>query len=129
MCLNENDIEEFPQDAFLDLEKLEILWIYSNQITNLDENLFKNLGNLRIIDARNNLIQSLPAGLFENNPKLKVVNFSFNSLKFIEIDFRSYKGIKWIVLDGNECAKVSYCKHGECLKSLKQFQMIVAKNC
>ncbi|CAG9811390.1 unnamed protein product [Chironomus riparius] len=128
-CFNENEIEEFADDTFVDLVNLETLWIYSNKITDLSEILFRSLTKLKIFDARNNLITYLPPKLFSNNPNLKVVNFSFNSLKKIDIDFSDFKSIKWIVFDGNECIKASYCKIFDCLKSIKQMQGVIDKDC
>lgn len=129
LCLNENEIEEFADDTFVDLVNLETLWIYSNKITDLSEILFRSLPELKIFDARNNLLKYLPPKLFSHNPNLKVVNFSFNSLKKIDIDFSDFKSIKWIVFDNNDCIKVSYCKIFDCLKSLKQLQEVIDKDC
>lgn len=129
LCFNENEIEEFADDTFVDLVNLETLWIYSNKISDLSEILFRSLTKLRIFDARNNLLRYLPPNLFSHNPNLKVVNFSFNSLKKIDIDFSEFKSVKWIVFDNNECIKASYCKIFDCLKSLKQLQGVIDKDC
>lgn len=124
-----NEIEEIPEDSFVDLIQLEYLWIHNNKIVKLEENLFQSLKKLKVIDMRNNFIETLPEKIFAKNQKLKTINFENNSLKSIKADLTNHKRLKWFVLKRNKCIDVSYCKAYDCLKSLTQLIEVIKESC
>eukprot|EP00434_Breviolum_minutum_P037912 symbB.v1.2.033617.t2/scaffold4203.1/size69029/4 len=86
-------LEELDADAFVGLEKLQLLSMSENLLTNLSAAHLSHLptlhhlflggktdksGNLIV---RGNSLQSLPSDLFQKNPQLQTFDISENSLK------------------------------------------------
>jgi Leucine-rich repeat (LRR) protein len=92
--LNNNQIENLPEDAFSDLRNLKQLILSYNKIEQLPEKIFKNLKNIERIDLRYNRIHVFSVNLVASNLKLEIFLTEENPANSSNIDIRRIPTVK-----------------------------------
>lgn len=121
--IQDNVIEELPENIFEKTGKLKTLNIGGNKIKVLPEKLLWNNQGLTIFIASRNKIEFLPKQLFKNNQKLELINLNNNFLKVIEVEFKQLSNIKKIFGFQNNCTDFSLSNKTQAVeldKMLKQ---------
>lgn len=131
LLISDNEIEVIPPDTFEDLQELELIDICRNKIKTLEPNWISTMPKLRVFKARSNKFQYVPANMFKQNPHLEEILFDFNPLQRIDTDFSEMKSLKNVRILNNTCIDVAYCRDNnpKCVKSLKQFSLLVTGLC
>lgn len=127
LYLPENKIEKLPLCIFKYVENLEIIDLSGNKIQEFNEDTFLNLPNLQQFTANDNLLMQLDAGLFRQNSNLKKIFMSHNNISVIEMNFMKMKDVEVVDLRGNFCIDSFFV----CCKglALKEFQNRATEHC
>ncbi|KAJ6639752.1 Serine protease gd [Pseudolycoriella hygida] len=83
-----NDIEVIDEDSLWDLKNLQSFRIVNNKLKVLHERTFKRNVQLKVLAMHSNHLTSLPRNLLKHNAMLEYVDFSHNSL--ITIDEKTF---------------------------------------
>lgn len=83
LCLEHNNIEHIPPDAFSRLPNLQFLEIQRNTFEHLDANAFKGLNLVEYLTIRYNKLQSIDPVALSSMKKLDTVYFTSNRLKLL----------------------------------------------
>ncbi|XP_050392607.1 uncharacterized protein LOC126811152 isoform X2 [Patella vulgata] len=81
--LSSNAITEIREDAFLNLEKLQTLFLMNNNIESIHPKAFRNMFNLKLIVLNKNKLTSIPADMFQHLPNLNNINLRRNRITSI----------------------------------------------
>jgi Leucine-rich repeat (LRR) protein len=106
--LDDNDIEELPEDLLYDLSGLVDFFVEKNKLRSLPTYLFNHATMFQRFRAANNSIEEMPRDFFKNNNILKIVTMDNNKLQRIQIDFRPYKNLKKLDLLNNTCINTNF---------------------
>jgi hypothetical protein len=88
----------------IELQKIEYLFLYSNQIVSIEANAFEYLSKLKWIRLESNKLESLSYKLFKNNPDLIYINLKQNKINSIHSNFfDGLQKLKLVQFDGNLC--------------------------
>ena len=94
---------------FNDMNNLEVLSLYQNELTTLPLDAFSKLGKLRIIILSENYIGELPEGLFSNNRNLEQLYIYNSKIKFVGLTlFDGLKNLFKVDLNSNLCVSKLY---------------------
>lgn len=96
-----NNIEELPGDVFADLRQLEILNLAKNQLTQLPNELFASLLKLKILRLNENQLKTINADVFKHNLQLRELSLHRNMITRITFDFAALKNIVALDLSAN----------------------------
>lgn len=99
LYLNDLDLNVFPETIF-DLQNLEILALYSNQIKIIPEEIIK-LKNLRALTMGSNFIQVLPDCLYDLSC-LEELSLYKNKIKCVSSRISNLKNLQELNLYGNQ---------------------------
>lgn len=100
----DNLIENFPDNPFLNNTELKKLNFGGNRIKDLPENLLVYSVDLLVFIADRNLIEFLPKLIFSKNIYLEFVNLNNNRIKRIAVDFTKMPNIERVLGLNNVCA-------------------------
>lgn len=118
-------VDSYQEIQFCD--KLERIYLNSNNLTAIPNQLFKKCGNLNYFSAGSNKIQRVPCRLFSQNPNLRTIDFSFNQINAVEpcfmSDLKSLNGINFL---SNLCVFENFVIRSE--EDLKRIESRM-KNC
>ena len=78
--LNENQIQEIPEQLLTNNVKLKYILLDDNQIQRIPEQLFTNTVNLELIDLHNNQIKAIQKNTFSSLTKLSNLYLPGDSL-------------------------------------------------
>lgn len=106
--LNENDLEDVPEDSLYDLPALVDFFVDKNKLRTLPTYLLNQATMFQRLKANNNSIEAIPADFFKNNFALKIAAFDNNKLRKIGVDFRPYKNLKKLDLMNNTCISTAF---------------------
>jgi Leucine-rich repeat (LRR) protein len=108
LYLDNNEIENIPEDTFWDLPELFHLNISDNKIKVLEEKLLLESTHLSSFYADDNKIETLTANHFEKNSKLSELSMSNGSLTTITVNFQGFEFIRMIDFTENPCTNQSF---------------------
>jgi Leucine-rich repeat (LRR) protein len=96
-----------------ELNKIEYLFLVSNQIEVIEPKAFEHLNKLKWIALRANKIQTLSYRLFKNHPDLKYISLEHNQINAIHPNFfDGLSKLKQIDLAWNVCVRTNIgCKN------------------
>ncbi|KAI4898477.1 hypothetical protein NFI96_030212, partial [Prochilodus magdalenae] len=80
LALNNNQVKQIHQDAFVDLVHLQTLNLSSNYISDLSPSLFRGLYNLTDLLLADNSLTNLPLNLFSDLTSLNTLDLRRNKL-------------------------------------------------
>jgi Leucine-rich repeat (LRR) protein len=126
--LNDNLIEDLPEDVFSDLVNLENLGVGFNQIKVLPPKLLWNLPKLKKFSAIGNQIELIPRDFFKNNRELEQVSINSNKITRIEVDFTLLPKLETLDLYGNTCINEDCWSSCE-IERLREIQQKINRSC
>lgn len=108
LMLDDNEIEEFPEDALYDLSALVDFFFDKNRVRVLPTYLLNHAPLFQRFKASNNSIEVVERDFFVNNQALKICSMDNNKLKQIRVDFRPYKNLKKLDFFNNTCINTNF---------------------
>jgi protein toll len=101
--LQNNQLENFPDDLFDDQLNLKTLWLDSNKLQKISGKIFKNIPQLISLQLGSNVIKQLEIGAFSNLPNLFQLNLQNNQLDILPSDvLQSLENLKYLDLSNNK---------------------------
>ncbi|XP_050537714.1 protein artichoke-like [Daktulosphaira vitifoliae] len=121
--LNNNNLSSLPDDAFIGMNKIRILYLSDNRLTEVPTQIFKHMPSIEVLNLARNSIHSVASGDFQslslmstfvmatNNltditngsfPKtLRKVQLGANNLTELNGNLRNQKDLEWLWLENN----------------------------
>ncbi|XP_050348813.1 toll-like receptor 7 [Nymphalis io] len=106
--LGENQISDFRNGSFKNLNQLTGLRLIDNQIGNLSVGMFWDLPNLQVLNIAKNKIQSIERGTFTRNTQLEAIRLDGNFLSDINGVFSTLSSLLWLNLSENHLVWFDY---------------------
>ncbi|XP_045449743.1 toll-like receptor 7 [Melitaea cinxia] len=106
--LGENQISDFRNGSFKNLNQLTGLRLIDNQIGNLSVGMFWDLPNLQVLNIAKNKIQSIERGTFTRNTQLEAIRLDGNFLSDINGVFSTLASLLWLNLSENHLVWFDY---------------------
>lgn len=100
-------LTKLTESAFLGLDNLTHLTLYSNNISTLGANVFRPLKSLTYLNLLNNRIARLDSAQFLHNPRLQSVYLHFNQLSKLLPDTFSGLRLRTLWINDNQIESVS----------------------
>lgn len=105
--INKYNINEVPEDIFIDMEKINRVCLCNMGIKLLHKNTFSSLKCLMILNLSHNNLTSLPEDIFINLPKLQQLFLSYNKLNYLpEKIFKHLNNLEILFLNNNNIVKL-----------------------
>lgn len=99
--LNDNQIVEIPQNAFIGAAKLRIIALPANKIENIEDGAFNGLTNLTHLYLTRNKLRIIRNGTFAGTLKLKRIELDRNQIDTIESNAFHLSSLEYIDLGHN----------------------------
>lgn len=128
LMLDDNLVEQVPEDALYDLSALVDFFIEKNKLRSLPTYLLNHAPLFQRFRASNNSIEVMESDFFRTNQALKICSLDNNKLKSIRVDFRPYKNLKKLDFFNNTCINTSFNDWRK-QNSIAGVQMEIEKNC
>lgn len=106
--LGENQISEFHNGSFKNLQQLNGLRLIGNSIGNLTRGMFWDLTNLQVLNLAKNKVQQIERGTFEHNTQLEAIRLDANFLTDINGVFNTLSSLLWLNLSDNHLVWFDY---------------------
>lgn len=106
--LGENQISDFKNGSFKNLNQLTGLRLIDNQIGNLSVGMFWDLPSLQVLNIAKNKIQSIERGTFTRNGQLEAIRLDGNFLSDINGVFSTLASLLWLNLSENHLVWFDY---------------------
>lgn len=106
--IGENQISDFKNGSFKNLNQLTGLRLIDNQIGNLSVGMFWDLPNLQVLNIAKNKIQSIERGTFIRNNQLEAIRLDGNFLTDINGVFSTLASLLWLNLSENHLVWFDY---------------------
>ncbi|OWR47539.1 18 wheeler precursor [Danaus plexippus plexippus] len=106
--LGENQISDFKNGSFKNLNQLTGLRLIDNQIGNLSAGMFWDLPSLQVLNIAKNKIQSIERGTFSRNSQLEAIRLDGNFLSDINGVFSTLASLLWLNLSENHLVWFDY---------------------
>ncbi|CAK1585563.1 unnamed protein product [Parnassius mnemosyne] len=106
--LGENQISDFRNGSFKNLNQLTGLRLIDNQIGNLSVGMFWDLPSLQVLNIAKNKIQSIERGTFSRNSQLEAIRLDGNFLSDINGVFSTLASLLWLNLSENHLVWFDY---------------------
>ncbi|CAH2266846.1 jg8907 [Pararge aegeria aegeria] len=106
--LGENQISDFKNGSFKNLNQLTGLRLIDNQIGNLSVGMFWDLPSLQVLNIAKNKIQSIERGTFTRNMQLEAIRLDGNFLSDINGVFSTLASLLWLNLSENHLVWFDY---------------------
>ncbi|CAG9134958.1 hypothetical protein JYU34_017600 [Plutella xylostella] len=106
--LGENQISDFRNGSFKNLNQLTGLRLIDNQIGNLSVGMFWDLPSLQVLNIAKNKIQSIERGTFARNAQLEAIRLDGNFLSDINGVFATLASLLWLNLSENHLVWFDY---------------------
>lgn len=106
--LGENQISDFRNGSFRNLNQLTGLRLIDNNIGNLSRGMFWDLTNLQVLNLAKNKIQSIERGTFERNTQIEAIRLDENFLTDINGIFATLASLLWLNLSENHLVWFDY---------------------
>jgi len=118
LAINYSGLKEIHQRDLKDFPKLELLYLFGNNLEILEENLFEFNPNLEIISLRYNKITHIDPNVFSKQNKLHSLNFESN--KCIESYATNPSEVQTIIRIANyRCTNENYSNLEQKVKKLE----------
>lgn len=109
LFLYRNNIKTIEEDSFKDLQSLRELRLSGNKIESVDDNLLKGLKNLTEIFLINSRIKTITSEAFSTNTKLEKIYIERNEIQNLEKNvFKELKELKFLNLSRNEISTIEF---------------------
>jgi hypothetical protein len=83
---------------------LESLNLQNNEISEIDEDAFVGLKKLKTIDLSNNQLENITTNIFHKNLELKFIELQDNKIKTVDVDvFKNLSNLEEVNLFRNKC--------------------------
>lgn len=132
--LGENQISEFRNGSFRNLQQLTGLRLIDNNIGNLSKGMLWDLPSLQVLNLAKNKIQSIERGTFDRNTQLEAIRLDENFLTDINGVFATLASLLWLNLSENHLVWFDYAFipsnlkwldiHGNFIESLANYYKI-----
>lgn len=106
--IGENQISQFRNGSFKNLNQLTGLRLIDNQIGNLSVGMFWDLPSLQVLNIAKNKIQSIERGTFSRNTQLEAIRLDGNFLSDINGVFSTLASLLWLNLSENHLVWFDY---------------------
>ncbi|XP_022906827.1 toll-like receptor 7 [Onthophagus taurus] len=106
--LGENQISDFKNGTFKNLDQLTGLRLIDNNIGNLSKGMFWDLRSLQVLNLAKNKIQSIERGTFDTNTLIEAIRLDENFLTDINGVFASLASLLWLNLSENHLVWFDY---------------------
>ncbi|KAJ8921606.1 hypothetical protein NQ315_010514 [Exocentrus adspersus] len=106
--LGENQISDFRNGSFKNLNQLTGLRLIDNNIGNLSRGMLWDLPNLQVLNLAKNKIQSIERGTFERNTQIEAIRLDENFLTDINGVFATLASLLWLNLSENHLVWFDY---------------------
>ncbi|CAK1555203.1 unnamed protein product [Leptosia nina] len=106
--LGENQISDFRNGSFKNLNQLTGLRLIDNQIGNLSVGMFWDLPSLQVLNIAKNKIQAIERGTFTRNAQLEAIRLDGNFLTDINGVFSTLSSLLWLNLSENHLVWFDY---------------------
>lgn len=106
--LGENQISQFSNGSFKNLEQLTGLRLIDNNIGNLTRGMLWDLPSLQVLNLAKNKIQSIERETFERNTQIEAIRLDENFLTDINGVFATLASLLWLNLSGNHLVWFDY---------------------
>jgi len=102
LFLDNNVIQQLPENLFLSLSNLRILRLSNNGISRVYSNTFTGMIGLRELDLSGNRIPTLPLGLFDPLGHLEYLSLANNEIQHVEyMSFQSCRKLRTLDMANN----------------------------
>ncbi|XP_060524278.1 toll-like receptor 7 [Cylas formicarius] len=106
--LGENQISEFRNGSFKNLNQLTGLRMIDNTIGNLTRGMLWDLPSLQVLNLAKNKIQNIERGTFERNTQIEAIRLDENFLTDINGVFATLASLLWLNLSENHLVWFDY---------------------
>ncbi|XP_045523253.1 toll-like receptor 7 [Pieris brassicae] len=106
--LGENQISDFRNGSFKNLNQLTGLRLIDNQIGNLSVGMFWDLPSLQVLNIAKNKIQAIERGTFTRNGQLEAIRLDGNFLTDVNGVFSTLSSLLWLNLSENHLVWFDY---------------------
>ncbi|XP_017772294.1 PREDICTED: toll-like receptor 7 [Nicrophorus vespilloides] len=106
--LGENQITNFKNGTFRNLNQLTGLRMIDNKIGNLTKGMFWDLPSLQVLNLAKNKVQGIERGTFDRNPQIEAIRLDENYLTDINGVFATLASLLWLNLSGNHLVWFDY---------------------
>lgn len=106
--LGENQISDFRNGTFKNLNQLTGLRLIDNNIGNITKGMFWDLPSLQVLNLAKNKIQSVERGTFERNIQIEAIRLDANFLTDINGVFATLASLLWLNLSENHLVWFDY---------------------
>jgi Leucine-rich repeat (LRR) protein len=106
--LGENQISDFHNGSFRNLQQLNGLRLIGNSIGNLTRGMFWDLTSLQVLNLAKNKVQQIERGTFEHNTQLEAIRLDANFLTDINGVFNTLSSLLWLNLSDNHLVWFDY---------------------
>lgn len=106
--LGENEISNFQNGSFRNLNQLTGLRLIDNNIGNLSRGMFWDLTGLQVLNLAKNKIQTIERGTFERNTEIEAIRLDANFLTDINGVFSTLASLIWLNLSDNHLVWFDY---------------------
>lgn len=106
--LGENQISNFQNGSFKNLQQLNGLRLIGNSIGNLTRGMFWDLTSLQVLNLAKNKVQQIERGTFEHNTQLEAIRLDANFLTDINGVFNTLSSLLWLNLSDNHLVWFDY---------------------
>lgn len=106
--LGENQLSDFKNGTFKNLNQLTGLRLIDNIIGNLTRGMFWDLPNLQVLNLAKNKIQSIERGTFDRNTQIEAIRLDANFLSDINGVFATLASLLWLNLSENHLVWFDY---------------------
>lgn len=105
-----NPIENFGDDAFAEVPKLEVLWIINSKITTINSNMFEYFSKLNSLNlSYNNFSSNLNTNTFDGVAKT-IVYLNLSNTKMTKLPlgmFRKFEMLRQLFIEGNDLSPIN----------------------
>ena len=106
--LGENQISDFQNGSFKNLQQLTGLRLIDNNIGNLTRGMFWDLTSLQVLNLAKNKVQQIERGTFEHNTQLEAIRLDANFLTDVNGVFNTLSSLQWLNLSDNHLVWFDY---------------------
>lgn len=106
--LGENQISEFRNGSFKNLNQLTGLRLIDNNIGNITRGMLWDLPSLQVLNLAKNKIQNIERGSFERNTQIEAIRLDENFLTDINGVFATLATLLWLNLSENHLVWFDY---------------------
>lgn len=106
--LGENQISEFKNGSFKNLNQLTGLRLIDNNVGNLTKGMLWDLPSLQVLNLAKNKIQNIERGTFDRNTQIEAIRLDQNFLTDINGVFATLASLLWLNLSENHLVWFDY---------------------